>query len=196
MKGRRMSHISTAGDTRGDVLDFLRRDMPQGLVLNLGAGRTGISDGSHLFVNIDLSVPRAVPPGCFVVADVQQLPFRPETFEAFLIKDVIEHHSGPAAVLSEARRVAKQGAVAVITTPRAVPRAVWADPTHVRGFTADALLQLINLTGWAALHRPKRWGSIPGAGRLRLVNHLEAILRVPGPGHYFGTNWILRVVAR
>jgi hypothetical protein len=87
--------------------------------------------------------------------------------------------------------VVHPGATILLTTPRAVPRAVWDDPTHIRGFTRRALLTLLDRGGWQLTHGPRRIGAIPGAGRLRLVPYLETILAVPGFGHWFGTNWII-----
>jgi ubiquinone/menaquinone biosynthesis C-methylase UbiE len=65
----------------------------------------------------------------FVSADAQALPFASELFDGILAKDVLEHVRDVSVVLCKMRRVSRPGAKLVGTLPRAVPRAVWADPT-------------------------------------------------------------------
>lgn len=84
----------------------------------------------------------------------------------------------------------------LVTVPRAVARAVWDDPTHVRGFTARALLMALDHAGWEAIRPPRRMGGLPGAERLRLTPYLELLMRIPGIGHWYGTNYIVRVHAK
>lgn len=191
-----MTRLSTARPTSGIVIAYLKQAIPSGSVLNLGAGQTGFHDDTHVAINVDYASPANTGEGHFTQADALRLPFAESTFNGCLLKDVIEHHPAPVELLHEVRRVSKIGAVAVITAPRAVPRAVWDDPTHIRGFTARAILQAVELAGWRPLHPPRRWGSVPGAGRFELTPHIEAMLRIPGIGHRWGTNWVLRVVAQ
>jgi SAM-dependent methyltransferase len=168
--------------------------LPPGRLLNLGAGSTSFSDGRRIAVGLDVKA----PPGglsLFVVGDAATLPFRCASFQGALLKDIIEHVPDPIGVLSEVRRVAGPSARLVLTTPRAISRAVWDDPTHIRGFTKHALRTALDEAGWRITHGPRRMGSLPGAGRLGLVPYIEDVLRVPGIGHWFGTNWIIEAVA-
>lgn len=169
--------------------------LPGGLTLNLGAGTTGSDRADQYCINIDHTFPVVSASGISVMADVARLPLPPGSFDGVIMKDVLEHAVDCLSVLAEARRVSTVGAVLVLTTPRAIPRAVWDDPTHIRGFTARALIQALALTGWSPLHAPRRVGSLPGASRLGIVHHLESIMRVPVLGHRFGTNWIIRAAA-
>ena len=176
------------------VVDLLFEQLPPGVVLNLGAGFSGHARSSGTVVNVDHASPPVPGAGEFVIADAGALPFPKAVFEGILMKDVLEHVPDAIAVLSEARRVAAPGARLIVTTPRAIARAVWDDPTHVRGFTARALVSALEMSGWHPLRAPRRLGGLPGAGRLRLEPYLEQVMRVPALGHWFGTNWIVRAV--
>lgn len=162
-----------------------------GRILNLGAG-TGLSKPG--VINVDHVAP-ASPSGTFVIADAGSLPFREGAFGGALLKDVLEHTQEPIAVMAEVHRVVGRRGRASVTVPRALPRAVWDDPTHIRGFTAAALTKLLDLTGWE-VSKPRRLGGFPGASRLGLQPHLVSIMRVPVFGHYFGTNWWVNAIRK
>ncbi len=181
---------SRAGDTDG-FTELLFRRLPAGRVLNLGAGTTGYSGRGKLVVNADHADLPKYGPGWFVKADAAALPFKDGAFSGTILKDVLEHVPYPVEVLREVQRVSAGQALLILTTPRAIARAVWDDPTHIRGFTARALLRALHLGGWLPSREPRRVGGFPGAARLGLTNHLERIMRVPIFGHWFGTNWII-----
>jgi ubiquinone/menaquinone biosynthesis C-methylase UbiE len=119
-----------------------------------------------------------------------RLPFRDRSFDGILAKDIIEHLESPQDLIREAGRVSQTGAILVLTTPRAVPRAVWADYTHIRGFTRSALASLLTDSGWTNVSI-RRHGAVPLMGRLNLVKHIPTLLSIPVVGHRFGTNWIV-----
>lgn len=173
------------------VMAMLFDRLPQGQVLNLGSGATSHLSPSRISIDVDRRLPLHATSGTFVVADAAALPFRSGAFHGALLKDILEHTQDPIEVLIEVRRTCSGGARIVITVPRAIPRAVWADPTHLRGFTAKALLRTLGLSGWQPAMSPRRLGGFPGAGRLRLNRHLLIIMRVPILGHWLGTNWII-----
>lgn len=187
--------VSTAGEPARRLTDLMLGELPSGVIMNLGAGGTGHRSQDRTVVNVDHTPPSRPSMGHFVVADGHALPFRTGGFSGVLMKDVLEHLADPICALKEAHRVASPDAVLIMTTPRAIARAVWDDPTHVRGFTARALLTALSLAGWTPLRPPRRHGALPGAGRLRLERHVEQLLRVPGIGHWYGTNWIVRARA-
>lgn len=163
-------------------------------VLNLGSGYTS-AGGSALVVSLDHDWEVLGGGAADVTADVSGLPFRSGTFDRIVFKDVLEHVGTPIAALREARRVATSEAVAVVTVPRAIPRAVWADPTHLRGYTRRSLALSLTQAGWRPERGPVRFGSVPGAGWLGLSVELQQrICAIPAVGHRFGTNWL--VVAR
>jgi SAM-dependent methyltransferase len=181
---------STAMQSDGPVVALLLDGLDGARLLNLGSGSGSVVRPGRLVVNVD-HVPPAASGGVFVVADIASLPFRPAAFDGVLLKDVVEHVPDPIAVLAEAARVVQPGGRAAVEVPRAIPRAVWDDPTHVRGFTAHALTQAMELAGWVPA-KPRRMGGFPGAGRLGLVPYLEQLMRVPGFGHWCGLNWLVR----
>jgi len=161
-------------------------------VLDIGCGKGDFLGVGWVGADYDLSSLRGL--ARVVQIDVTRgLPFRDDSFGGILAKDLVEHLVDPRGLLTEAHRVATPGARLVLVTPRAIPRAVWGDYTHVRGFTKDALRSLLADSGWNVA-RISRMGAVPLAGRLNLVAALPVLLAVPGLGHYFGTNW--QVLAR
>jgi SAM-dependent methyltransferase len=162
-----------------------------GRLLNLGAGNRGALVDRSFVVNVDHVEPADCGSSIFVVADGAALPFRSGSFVGIIAKDVLEHLPNPVSVLAEIRRTALDDATLLVTVPRAIARAVWDDPTHVRGFTQNALQTALRLSGWRPDQPIRRIGSIPGAGRLGLAAHLETLLRIPIFGHWFGTNWMV-----
>jgi SAM-dependent methyltransferase len=183
---------TTAGPVeRGNYAEVMFEEMPLGLILNIGAGN--MTSSSATVVSVDLVAPRT-PCHLFVIADAASLPFRVGVFDGVIAKDVLEHVGSPIQALLEARRASRPQAPLVATVPRAIPRAVWDDPTHVRGFTARALQSAASIAGWD-VRTISRIGGFPGAARLRATRHLERLMRVPGFGHWYGTNWLLRATA-
>ncbi len=189
------SRFSTATGGGLRFVGLCLSKLPSGRLINLGAGDTGASCRGSIVVNVDHVAPIHPTQGIFVVADVHALPFRVGVFDGILAKDLLEHLSDPIAALREMRVVARNEAALLITVPRAIARAVWDDPTHVRGFTARALRTAMGLGGWRADVPLRRMGSIPGFGRLGLVAYVEHALRLPLFGHWFGTNWMALTVA-
>lgn len=163
--------------------------------MNLGAGTAPWTGDGAMVVNVDhvLGTPHATAHQ--VVADAGRLPFRPGSFSGLLAKDVPEHLDDPVGALSSLHALAAPGAVLIATVPRAVPRAVWDDPTHIRGFTANAVRTAFELGGWK-IRTLGRIGGFPGAERLGLTPHLERIMRIPGLGHRLGLNWLVRAERR
>lgn len=160
----------------------------QSRLLDVGCGSGTLLHSTTTGMDLDLHALR-LNPVAVLQADVSSpLPFKGEIFDGILAKDIIEHLQTPKDLLVELRRVALHGCKLVIVTPRAVGRAVWADYTHVRGFTKGALTRLLLDSGWQPT-RIRRMGGFPLAGRLHLTPFLPQIMSVPGLGHYFGTNW-------
>jgi SAM-dependent methyltransferase len=187
--------VTTAGSGEPAFFEYLLGHVPGRVVLNIGAGRTTSRDRSRFLVNVD-QVPAPVAGAHPVAAEAEAMPVRTASVDAVVLKDVIEHVPDAVAVLREARRACRPHGRAVVVTPRAVPRAVWNDPTHVRGFTARALVTALSLAGWTVVRPPRRTGGLPGAGRLPVLTRLlPLVMAVPGIGHRLGTNWIVVVAA-
>jgi SAM-dependent methyltransferase len=183
--------LSTAKGGTPVFAEFCLRRLPEGTILNIGAGFTDLTSPTQRVVNLDLDALLLAQVGSGVAGDVHQLPFAERTFEGALMKDVLEHLNDPIDALREVARTCKVNAVLTVTVPRAIPRAVWADPTHVRGFTQGALRQALELGGWTTVGRIDRVGSLPGAGHSEfLLRNAPHILRIPGIGHWLGLNWM------
>lgn len=187
---------STARRGGQAFVELCLRRLPPGRILNVGSGFTTLTSSSQHVVNIDLDTTVVQGNvGRSVAGDAARLPFGSGTFDGAVLKDVLEHVVDPVAVLAEARRVSRPGAYIIVTVPRAIPRAVWADPTHLRGFTRRSICWTLEMGGWRPEGRVDRVGSIPGAGHIPfLLEHNHQILRLPGLGHILGLNWM--VVAR
>ncbi|HSH62278.1 MAG TPA: methyltransferase domain-containing protein [Acidimicrobiales bacterium] len=171
------------------IMRMLSGFLDGGLVLNLGSAESGsFWDAGGSPINVDVAMPPA-PSHPFVRADAGSLPFRGEAFQGLLAKDVLEHVDDIHQAMSEIRRTVRPGSRLVATVPRAIPRAVWADPTHRRGFTKQALVTLMEQHG-IKVEVVRRIGAVPGVGRFGLERYLLVLLRVPGIGHFFGTNWL------
>jgi SAM-dependent methyltransferase len=182
--------ISTAAGGDPAFLEYLYDRLPRGPTLNLGAGVAPPSTSREvIFVD---HVARSVPGQLWVVADINQLPFRDGAVGAVVLKDVLEHLPEPIAALAEMRRVTARGGRLAIVTPRAVPRAVWADPNHLRGFTRRALRMALEMAGWTVYRVPRRIGGIPGAGRYPILTRImPKVMAVPVLGHWLGTGWLV-----
>ena len=183
---------STARRGRQTFVELCARRLPPGRILNVGSGFTAVTSPSQRMFNIDLD-PSVLQEnlGGSAASDAAKLPFPSDTFDGAILKDVLEHVADPVAVLSEMGRVARPDARIVVTVPRAIPRAVWADPTHLRGFTKRSICWTLEMGGWLVDGRIERVGSIPGAGHVPfLLEHSHQILRLPGLGHLLGLNWM------
>lgn len=96
--------------------------------LNVGCG-WDIRSG---YVNSDL----ALLDGVGVAAALDSgLPFRDDTFDVVLAKDVIEHVDDAVAALAELHRVLRPGGLLLISTVHFTSRDLYVDPTHQRGFS-------------------------------------------------------------
>jgi len=84
---------------------FILRDKPEerrGLTLDLGCGDKPRGD-----VNVDVFVPQDVPEN-FVLADVENLPFKDKCFDIVRSSYVIEHCVEPVRFITAVCRIAKQ----------------------------------------------------------------------------------------
>lgn len=119
--------------------DITRHFPPDAQVLDIGCGTgwlaehfpnyTGI-DGSDAAVQIAAERGRNVIQG-----DVDDpLPFAEETFDAVVMKDLLEHVADPVALVREARRVLRPSGLVFASSPDA-QRWVWDDYTHRRPFS-------------------------------------------------------------
>lgn len=130
----------------------------------------------------------------FADLDAEPLPYADATFDAVLAKDIFEHLRQPARLAREAHRMLRPGGVIVASVVMARPRRVWADYTHVRGFTERSARMLLEDAGFR-VEAVWRMGGVPGTGRLGLIDAVPALLRVPVFDALWGSSWELRARA-
>lgn len=183
------SYRGTAGHMDPTVVKyFWHLFSSKSCILDVGCGHGDFINDKWYGIDLDFRALQSRK-GRVVQGDLSNpLPFESDTFDGVLAKDIIEHLANPLKLLMELYRITTPGATLVVTTPRAIPRAVWSDYSHVRGFTKDALIRLLNHSNWN-VRTIGRLGGMPLAGRLGLTNHLPMIMKIPGIGHYYGTNW-------
>lgn len=122
------------------------------------------------------------------------LPFATASFDAVIAKDVIEHVQHPVALLREFHRLMRPGGVLLVSVPMAKPRAVWDDYTHVRGFTHNAIVALVQDTGFQ-VQGSHRMGPLPLAVSFGLIAAVPLLLLVPGLSYFARSYelWAVRV---
>lgn len=110
--------------------------------LNLGCGR----DIIKYWVNVDKR-----NFGQDEIYDLNQMPYPWDgnTFDAILMKDIIEHLKEPNKVFKEIFRVAKNGATVVIRTPHPKSPLMPKDPEH---FSPISLSSLMHLSGFEVIY--------------------------------------------
>ncbi len=118
----------------------------------------------------------------------EPLPFEDGTFDAVLAKDIFEHLWEPQGAVREAHRVLRPGGVLVASVVMARPARVWADYTHVRGFTRDAVRLLLEDAGFT-IEAIWRMGPVPLSNRLRFVWAIPTLLRFPPFDWLWGASW-------
>ncbi len=123
--------------------------------------------------------------------DREPLPFEHETFDGVLARDIFEHLREPWNAIREAYRVLRPGGVIVASVVMARPSRVWADYTHVRGFTREAARLLLEDAGFT-VEAVWRMGPVPLSNRLRFVGAVPALLRFPLFDWLWASSWELR----
>ena len=120
--------------------------------------------------------------------DAQPLPYDDGTFDAALAKDIFEHVQDPGMLARELYRAMRPGGVVVASVVMARPRRVWADYTHLRGFTRDSARLLLADAGFE-VEAIWRMGPVPLSRRLGLIDAVPALLRVPLFDALWGASW-------
>jgi SAM-dependent methyltransferase len=126
-----------------------------------------------------------------VDVDTELLPYADGVFSGALAKDIFEHVQAPGALARELHRVMQPGAVLVASVVMARPKRVWADYTHVRGFTRESAVMLLADAGFT-VEAVWRMGPVPLSQRLHFIDAVPHLLRVRPFDAWWGASWELR----
>lgn len=118
------------------------------------------------------------------------LPYPDATFDGVLAKDIFEHVRDPGRLMAEAERVLKPNGVIVVSVVMAKPARVWADYTHVRGFTRNAAMMLLRDAGFV-VEAVWKMGPVPGARRFGLIPLVPTLLSFPFFDRIWASSWEL-----
>jgi SAM-dependent methyltransferase len=151
----------------GYYADITRHFDPGAAILDVGCGSAWLADEFRNYTGVDSSleaVEQARALGRNVVhANVEKsLPFPDRSFDAAVLKDVLEHADDPVAIVRDVRRVLKPGGRVFASSPDA-QRWVWNDYTHRRPFTRRAYRLLFADAGFE-VERVGYESVVPGTG--------------------------------
>jgi SAM-dependent methyltransferase len=132
--------------------DVTRHFSSEAQLLDIGCGTGWLAEHFSHYTGIDGSaeaVATAAELGRNVTRhDVaERLPFSDESFDAVVMKDLLEHVDDPVALVTEARRVLRPAGRVFASSPDA-QRWVWDDYTHRRPFTRKAFRLLFTDQGF------------------------------------------------
>ena len=150
------------------LLDLLLSAHPGREVLNAGAGQGTFSRKLEArgfeVTSTDVSEPavevlRQRVRGPALRADMTELPFEPESFDAVVLGEVLEHVPDDTRAVAEAARVLRRGGVLALSVP-AHPKLYgrsdrWAG--HVRRYRKTGLLAVVEGGGFT-VERCSAWG--------------------------------------
>jgi SAM-dependent methyltransferase len=133
--------------------DVTRHFAPDAELLDVGCGSAWLADHFSRYTGVDGSPEAVSAAGAksrhVLLADVdRELPFEDQSFDAAILKDLLEHVADPTAVVREVRRVVRPGGRVFASSPDA-QRWVWDDYTHRRPFTRKAFRLLFADQGFA-----------------------------------------------
>lgn len=122
--------------------------------------------------------------------DADELPFADGSFDAVLLKDILEHLRDPSRLLQEVNRVLRPGGVLLASVVVAIPARVWDDYTHVRGFTKRAARLMLEDSGFLV---QALWpmGAVPLSRRFGFFSAVPWLLRLPIFARLWTSSWEL-----
>jgi SAM-dependent methyltransferase len=179
---------------------YYRQIGPAGRILDLGCGngdfgRYRPSRDIEVY-GVDVDRGAVASATRFEVAvqgdlDGSTLPYEDQFFDGVLARDILEHLREPWVTLREAHRVLRPGGVIVGSVVMAKPQAVWADYTHIRGFTRSSV-ELMFRDASFEVEAVWQMGGIPLTSRLGLIDQVPNLLRLPLIGRRWATSWEIR----
>lgn len=147
--------------------DVTHHFSPDVQMLDVGCGTAWLSDHFRNYTGIDGS-PEAMETARghginAILGNLNEpLPFADGSFDAAILKDLLEHVDNPAALVADLRRVLRPGARVYACSPDA-QRWVWDDYTHRRPFTLKGFKKLFSDQGFTVA-RSGYESVFPGVG--------------------------------
>jgi SAM-dependent methyltransferase len=151
------------------------------VVLDIGCGEGGVTKycakyGPHIIISdidadkvakleIDLNASNARKVDAYV-SDCSPLPLADESVTRVIAMEMLEHVNNPEAIMAEIVRVAVSGAKILLSVPtesseflqqELAPKEYFSSPNHIRIFSEDSFIQLIEGSGLVVEHQIK-WG--------------------------------------
>jgi len=125
----------------------------------------------------------------------EPLPFEDGSFSSVIARDIFEHLHNAEQLLCEVHRVLRPGGKLVVSVVQQRPKRLWADYTHVRGYTAKSTRMFLEDAGFQV---EKVWpmGGVPYTARLGLVRFVPVLLRIPPFGALFASSWEAKACKR
>jgi glycosyltransferase involved in cell wall biosynthesis len=168
-------------DEPGYFRDIIDHFSPTDRLLDVGCGTAWLNDHFADYEGIDVSEEavahaRALGRRARVHDVTEPLPFPDESFDAVIVKDLLEHVLDPVAVVREVHRVLRPGGCVFASSPDA-QRWVWDDYTHRRPYTLTGYKRLFRDQGLAVEHASYE-SVMPGIG---IISGLTAEGRRPKP---------------
>jgi SAM-dependent methyltransferase len=121
------------------------------------------------------------------------LPYNDASFDAVLARDILEHVREPGRLVREIHRVLRPNGRLLASVVVAKPRRVWADYTHVRGFTRESARFLLEDAGFA-IEAIDAMGGIPLSDRLGFMHYVPDLLRLPVIAQLWTSSWEMKAV--
>jgi SAM-dependent methyltransferase len=147
--------------------DVVRHFAPDVRLLDVGCGGAWLGDHFERYTGVDVSADaveaaRARGHEALQIEPDGPLPFDDGSFDAVVMKDVLEHVGDAAALVREVRRVLSAGGRVFASSPDA-QRWVWDDYTHRRPFTRKSYRLLFEDQGFT-VERVGYESVMPGTG--------------------------------
>jgi len=119
-------------------------------ILNLGCGED-YRESTEKIEWINLDVNKKINADIYTDLE-KKLPFKEDTFDGIYTSHVLEHIKNLKELMSELKRICKNGAIIKIRVPHASCLLSYQDPTHVRFFT---YMTFDYFTDWNFYNVPK-----------------------------------------
>jgi ubiquinone/menaquinone biosynthesis C-methylase UbiE len=100
-----MDTLESSNNEGRTLIEFLKNFPEDAVIVNIGSLSKKIKGSKAKILNLDISW----YPNIDIVADAHQMPFKDESLDGIIIKNVFEHLRDPATVRDELKRVLKKG---------------------------------------------------------------------------------------